>query len=78
MIPKKLRRTIVVNGTQYEYCVTGPYCADVFIRNPKTKEQIDWYVEGEGIKITPKDIRTIIETKQLGTVKARVTFPKHL
>lgn len=66
MIPKNIRRTITVNNILYEYCVTG--CVCVFIRNMITNEKINWYQEWKDKwqqSITPKDIRTLIETKSL-------------
>lgn len=73
MIPKKLRRTIDVDGTKYEYCIQGRHSKDIYIKNLTTNEQINWYVDDhmEEAQITPKDIRELILTRQLGGVKAR-------
>lgn len=71
MIPKKIRRTIIVNGEEWEYCITGKYCADVFLHNLKNNAKIKWYAEGEGIAVKPSDIRSLIENKKLFGIKAR-------
>ncbi len=71
MIPKKIRRTIMVKGQKWEYCITGRDCADVFLHNLKTNEKINWYVEGEGISVKPSDIKNLIENKELWGVKAK-------
>lgn len=61
MIPKSKRRTIVVGGDEYEYCVTG--CVDIYIKNLRTGKQIRW---GEDWKskwkqqVTPEFIRELI------------------
>jgi hypothetical protein len=41
MIPKKLKRKIVVDKIEYEYCVTG--CTDIFIKNLTTGKIIKRY-----------------------------------
>jgi hypothetical protein len=70
MIPKKIRRTIIVDKQEWEYCVKGRYEINIFLHNLTTNEKIKWYAEGEGTRITPKDIRTLIETKELMCIKA--------
>ena len=69
MIPKKIRRTIIVNGQEWEYCITGSIM--VFAKNIKTKEVITWYDEQYDFGITPSDIKTLIEKKELFGVKSR-------
>ena len=72
MIPKSKRRVIMVNGDEYEYCVTG--CVSIYIRNLRTGNEIIW---GDDWKpkwkqnVTPKDIRTIIEKREWAGVKAQ-------
>jgi hypothetical protein len=72
MIPKNKRRVITVSGTRYEYCVVG--CVDIYIKNLTTNETLSW---GDDWKqkwkqsITPKDIRTLIESKELFGVRCR-------
>lgn len=66
MIPASLRRTIIVDGTEYEYCITG--CVAVYIKNLKTKKEIKWFDDWK-VKwkqsIKPRDIATIIKTGEL-------------
>jgi len=71
MIPKKIRRLIVVNKQQWEYCITGRDCASIFLHNLDTNEKMSWYMEGEGIRIGPKAIKELIEKKELWRVKAK-------
>ena len=68
MIPKSKRRKITVGGDEYEYCVTG--MVEVFIRNLRTDEKILWGQDEWHQHITPKDIRTLIETKNLHGIAA--------
>jgi len=71
MIPKKYRRTIIVNGDEWEYCIRG--CCNVFIKNQRTKEEIKWWQEWKSKwkeSLTPKDIKEIIEKKELAGTKA--------
>jgi len=70
MIPKKIRRTIVVNKETWEYCITGRFCAGVFLHNLNTNERMEWHVEGEG-SIKPSDIRILIEERELYGIKAK-------
>jgi hypothetical protein len=71
MIPNNIRRTITVNSEKWEYCVTGRYCATIFIHNLKTNEKIHWHIEEDNIKIGPADIKKLIETKELLGIKAK-------
>lgn len=72
MIPKKIRRTIKVNGDEWEYCVIGRWNANVFIHNLTTNEKIDWYLEeAEGVSITPGDIKTLIVDRRLLNIDAK-------
>jgi len=72
MIPKKIRRTIKVNNEEWEYCIGGRHCAKIFLHNLKTNQKLSWYMEDcDYIPITPKDIRTIIEKKELAGIKAK-------
>ena len=72
MIPKSKRRVIMVNGDEYEYCVTG--CVSIYIRNLRTGNEIIW---GDDWKpkwkqnVTPKDIRTIIEKREWAGVSVQ-------
>lgn len=59
MIPKKIRRTIVVNDVEYEYCITGHRDARVFIKNLTTKATTTKYYDDE-CSITPVQICKII------------------
>jgi len=70
MIPKSKRRVIVVGGDEWEYCIRGNYSVNIFIHNMRTSEKLSWYMDGDG-RITPKDIKTIIETKKLANIEAR-------
>lgn len=73
MMPKRIRKTIVVNGDEHEYCVTG--FVTVFIKNLRTKLEIRWHQEWKPKwqqAIRPRDIRTLIETGELFGVKARL------
>ena len=61
MIPKKKRRTITVNGTKYEYCLSG--YVNLFIVNLKTGEKATDFQDVEPdwkVQIKPKDIRNWI------------------
>lgn len=72
MIPKSKRKTIDVNGTKYEYCVTG-YVA-VFIKNLTTMEEIHWHQEVKPkwkTPVTPRDIRELIVIGSLWGTAAR-------
>ena len=69
MIPKSKRRVIVVDGAEWEYCISGVDCITIFLHNMTTNEKISWHTESGG-RATPKDIRTLIETKQLDGIKA--------
>ncbi len=63
MIPKKKRRTIVVNNIEYEYSVTGHYDKSIFIRNLSSKKSKSYFIDGE-LKICPSHIReAILEDK---------------
>lgn len=65
-IPKDKRRKIMVDGTRYEYCVTG--FISIFLRNLHTDERFTWHMEVEPkwrTAITPVDIRTLIQTWEL-------------
>jgi hypothetical protein len=59
MIPKKIRRTIIVDDVEYEYCITG-CCEDarVFIKNMTSNKSCKRYYEEQSI--TPSDVRKII------------------
>ena len=73
MIPKNKRRTIIVNGQEWEYCISG--FVSVFIKNQATKQIIEWWQDWKEKwkqAITPKDIRELIETKKLYGDDARV------
>jgi len=73
MIPKSKRRTITVDGVEYEYCIQGRHSKDIYIKNLKTNEQVKWYVDDhmEYTPITPKDIRELILNRKLFGVDAR-------
>lgn len=61
MIPKSKRRTIIVNGTTYEYCIRG--YVRIFIKNLTTKKEFKWSDEWKpkwGQSLTPKDVRQLI------------------
>ena len=64
MIAKKLRKTITVDGVEYEYCVTG--CVNVFIRQLTSPHKtFKWWEEWKPKwkqAITPKNIESIIKT----------------
>jgi hypothetical protein len=71
MIPKNKRRTIKVNGEEYEYCITG--CVNVYIRNLRTKGFIHWYQEWKSKwkqSVKPSDIRELIIMGSLFGTKA--------
>ena len=60
-IPKNKRRTIVVNGTRYEYCITG--FVTVYIKNLDTGNEFSWWEDWKrkwSWQIGPKDIRKLI------------------
>ena len=69
MIPKKIRRTIIVNDVEYEYCITGWKLLKrminghsnvrVFIKNLTTNATINKYYDYE-CSLGPADIRKII------------------
>jgi len=59
MIPKKIRRTIIVNDVEYEYCITGHWDARVFIKNLTTNATTSKYFDYE-CSLGPADIRQII------------------
>lgn len=69
MIPKKLRRTIVVNDATYEYCVTGS--VNVYIKNLKTNETIEWWMDEYHQQVKPSDIRELILMKEVFGIKAQ-------
>lgn len=70
MIPKRIRKIIVVNGETWEYCVTGRWSRKVFLHNLKTNKKMDWYVEeAEGTAIKPSDIKELILTGKMLGVK---------
>jgi len=69
MIPKFKRRKIIVDGNEWEYCITGKWEPSVFIHNIASNEKIDWNINCECV-IKPKDIRTLIEKKELWGIKA--------
>jgi hypothetical protein len=61
MIPKSKRRTIVVGGDEYEYCVKG--CVSIYIKNLRTGKQIRWWDEWKPKwhqEVTPEFIRELI------------------
>ena len=61
MIPKNKRRTIMVDGIEYEYCVTG--CVTIFIRNTLSKESWDWHQEWKEkwkSPVTPEFVKELI------------------
>lgn len=70
MIPKNIRRTITVDNKKWEYCITGRYCAKIFLHNLQTNQKMKWYMENSGA-IGPADIKTLIQTKQLFGIKER-------
>ena len=43
MIPKSKRRKIIINGVEYEYCISG--FVSIYIKNLATKQQTSWYLE---------------------------------
>lgn len=62
MIPKKIRRTITVNGEPYEYCVTG--CVSVYIKSLETGKEIKWWDDWKPKwkqSVKPENIKKIIE-----------------
>jgi len=72
MIPKSKRRTILVNGDEYEYCVTGS--VSLYIRNLRTNDELRWWIEWkpkDKHEIKPSDIRTLIEKQELYGVKVQ-------
>ena len=72
MIPKKIRRTIIVNKQEWEYCNTGGNGnSSIFVHNLKTNEKIQWYCDDCDIAIPPSRIKELIEHKELFGIKAR-------
>lgn len=58
MIPKKKRRTIMVNGTVYEYCLSG--FVNFYIKNLTTGKRATDFQDVEPkwkVQITPKNVR---------------------
>jgi len=77
MIPKSKRRKIIINGVEYEYCISG--FVSIYIKNLATKQQTSWYLELKpkwGVQFSPKDIKEIILNGELMGVKARVSTLK--
>lgn len=71
MIPKSKRRTLTIDNTTYEYCVTG--YVSIYIKNLSTNETIKWHDEWKHKwkqSVTPKDIEELIRTKSLGGKEA--------
>lgn len=71
MIPKRIRRTIIVDGQEYEYCVTG--FIDIFIKNLKTKKEMRWYNDWKPKwkqSVKPSDIKNLILTGEMYGIKA--------
>lgn len=71
-IPKKKRRVIVVNGTEYEYSVTGVVRGgdvSIFIKNLTTGKTGGWGDSSRcgmnRYQIKPSDIRRYIEENAL-------------
>ena len=62
MLPKKGRRTIVVENIQYHYLISGSI--SIVIRNNKTGEIIKWYEDRKPkwkIPMKPSDVELIIK-----------------
>ena len=76
MISKKNRRKIIVDRVEYHYKVRGYLNDDyssaisVLINNTITNEKIKWQNRHCEPIITPKHIRTLIETRELNGIKA--------
>lgn len=68
-IPKRKRREIVVEGTRYEYAVSG--FMTIYVKNLATGEQYQWYKDCKPkwkLECKPSDVRTLIlEGKLDGT-----------
>jgi hypothetical protein len=59
MIPKKIRRTITVNGNDYEYSVRGVWDRHIFIKNITMNKSKRLYYAFD-MEVKPFDIREII------------------
>jgi hypothetical protein len=65
-IPRNKRRTIIVNGIKWEYCISN--FVSIYLKNLLTKEQYSWYLEVKpkwGTQFTPKDVEELITEKSL-------------
>lgn len=66
MIPKKIRRTIKLDGVEYEYCVTG--CTTIYIKNLTTNKTVEKYYDNKWkwlVQIKPDDIVQLIYDNNL-------------
>ena len=67
-IPKNKRRTIHVNNTEYEYCITG--YASLYVKNTKTNKEYKkiyrWnFKDPKNESITPSEIKQLIIKRNL-------------
>jgi len=68
-IPKKKRRTIIVDETKWEYCISN--FVSIYLKNLSTNEQYTWHVGIKpkwGYQFTPKDIESLIREKSLNGI----------
>jgi len=68
-IPRNKRRTIIVNGIKWEYCISN--FVSIHLKNLLTKEQYSWYFEVKpkwGTQLTPKDVEELITKKNLAGI----------
>jgi hypothetical protein len=68
-IPRNKRRTIIVDGVKWEYCIRN--FVSIYLKNLLTKEKYSWYLEVKpkwGTQFTPKDVEELITKKSLAGI----------
>ena len=69
-VPKNKRKTITVDGTKWEYCVTSFLTA--YLKNLSTNESYRWHMEVKpkwGYQFLPSDAENLIRSGKINDIE---------